>query len=187
MPAFQPGTIGNPGGRPKSLKDVRSLARKQSMNALHALIGVYTRPDGKIDRSADGKMVVAAAQTVLTWAYGKPPDYDPAREEPETKIDLTGLTIGQRKVLLETLSRVTTVPGSATDDGPDFEPERFAPEPMTLEAEPIEPVITMPETRGQRPAEEDPAVFVSKRATLQANAKKNMAKRRKRKQAKPKV
>lgn len=147
MPAFGPGNNANPGGRPKSLKDVQKLARNKSMDALHALIGVYTRPDGKIDRSADGRMVVAAAQTVLTWAYGKPPDYDPNREQPETKIDLSSLNVHQRRVLLETLARVTTVVDApAVDDGPQFDPTRFAEEPMVIDGEPVpnEPIPGKP-------------------------------------------
>ena len=35
------------------------------MDALTALIGVYTRPNGKLDRSVDRRVVAVAAQAVL--------------------------------------------------------------------------------------------------------------------------
>jgi hypothetical protein len=137
MPPFQVGQVGNPSGRPRTLRDVQRLARKRSMDALTALIGVYTRPDGLLDRSADGRIVVAAASTVLKWAYGEPPTYDPTQERPETRIDLEGMSLSHRRQMLEMMERVTTVIADAPDeneDSPDFDASRFADEPLVIEA-----------------------------------------------------
>lgn len=158
MPPIQPGEVRNPtGSRPRTLKDVQRLARKQSMDALTALIGVYKRPDGKLDRTADGRVVVAATSTVLKWAYGEPPTYDPTLERPETKIDLAGMSLDERRKLLAVMDRITTVVTDQTtdeEDGPDFDASRFATEPMTIEAQAELPPIWQPPGRaktGPRP------------------------------------
>ena len=143
-PLFPPGNVMNPGGRPRNLKDVRKLARKQSMDALHALIACYKTPDGKIARNVDGRVVVHAASTVLKWAFGEPPPYDPLSERPEERIDLTGLSLQERKRLLDTMSKVSTViaPDTDVDDGMDFDPSRFEPEPVQIEGEVVPPPQT---------------------------------------------
>lgn len=126
----------NPGGRPSSLKEVQQLARKKSINALHALIACYETPTGKIARDRDPRVVAIATQAVMKWAYGEPPAYDPTMEKPEMKIDLSGLTLEEKRILLAAMDRVSTVvaePGS--DDGPSFDVDRFEPEPVTIEAD----------------------------------------------------
>ena len=166
LPPIQPGEARNPSGRPKTLQDVRKLARKQSMDALTALIGVYKRPDGKLDRTTDGKTVVAAASAVLKWAYGEPPPYDPNLEKPETRIDLEGMSLQDRKRLLDAMNRVSTVIADSgnVDDGPDFDVTRFASEPMTIDAEPMPSMLAeMPRTtqrpkKPKRKAKKPPAV-----------------------------
>ena len=136
-PPFGPDNPGNPnpGARPAVLKDVQKLARKKSVDALHALVACYTTPDGKIARNVDGRIVVHAASKVLEWAFGTPPQYDPAQDKPETTIDLSGLSLAERRRLLETMERVSVIadPNAIVDDGPDFDPARFAPEPVEIE------------------------------------------------------
>lgn len=112
------------------------------MDALTFLIGVYTRPDGLLDRTVDGRIGVVAASTVLKWAYGEPAPYDPTMERPETKIDLDGMSLSERKKLLEVMDRITTVVSDTDtdqDDGPDFDASRFATEPLVIEAQPVAP------------------------------------------------
>jgi hypothetical protein len=124
------------------MKEVRVLARKQSMDALIALIGCYKRPDGKIDRAVDGRVVVAAASTVLKWAYGEPPPYDPNAEKSDVRINLEGMSLAERRRILEIMDRVETVAAdsdSGDDDGPSFDASRFAPEPVTIEADVVVP------------------------------------------------
>ena len=143
FPPMKPGTTLNPSGRPKGMKEIRSLARKKSLDALTALIGVYTLPNGKLDRQADGRVVVAAASTVLKWAYGEPPPYDPNAEKTDFKIDpesLARMPLQERRMLLATLGKLGTVAAdSVEDDGPDFDASRFADEPLTIEAAPEKP------------------------------------------------
>lgn len=140
MPPVQVGErrAAGPHAKPTTLRQVQHLARRRSLDALTALIGVYTRPDGMLDRTTDGRLVVAAASTVLKWAYGEPQPYDPTMERPETRIDLEGMTLAERKRLLEVMDRITTVVSDTDadqEDGPDFDPSRFATEQMVIEAQ----------------------------------------------------
>lgn len=136
MPPVQPGEVRAAfPGRPAVLRDVQQLARKKSLDALHALIACYTAPDGKIARNVDGRIVVHAASTVLKWAFGEPPPYDPNQDKPDTRIDLGGLSLAERRRLLDTLDRVSVVEDASApvDDGPEFDASRFAPEPVEIE------------------------------------------------------
>ena len=137
---FQPGQSGNPGGKPASLRDVQQLCRKKSVSAVHALIACIETPDGKIVRNADPRAVALVSSTLLKWGYGEPPPYDPTQEKPELRIDLSGLTLDERRMLLAAMDRVTTVATEHSHDtGPEFDPSRFEQEPPTIEAEPVTP------------------------------------------------
>jgi hypothetical protein len=61
---FLPGNNANPGGRPRSLRDVEALAREMSPEALNRLREIYMR--GK------GSASVRAAELVLAYGIGKP-------------------------------------------------------------------------------------------------------------------
>ena len=63
--AFKPGVSGNPGGRPKALKDVQDLARKFTRRAVLALARV-------IKESPDDRARIAASEALLNRAWGKP-------------------------------------------------------------------------------------------------------------------
>lgn len=160
LPPIRPGEARNPSGRPRTLRDIRRLARGESMDALIALIGCYKRPDGKIDRAADGKIVSAAAQAVIKIAYGDMPAYDPTMERPETRIDLEGMTLAERKHLLSVMDRITTVVTDPRDDdddeGPTFDPSRFSVEPPTIEAEPVAAVPPAPVKKPRKPRGKKP-------------------------------
>ena len=105
LPPWKPGVAPNPGGRPLSLKEVRALGKEASPDAMRAMIRIVRDVDEKGRNVEDGRVVVVAAQTILTWTYGKPPDYDPREDKPPVTIDTSVLTKEERTVLLSALRK----------------------------------------------------------------------------------
>lgn len=182
-----------PGGghtKPRTLRDVQRLARKESVDALISLVGCYKRPDGKIDRTADGRVVQAAASTVLTWAFGKAPDYDPNREKPAVKFDLSGLSIEEKRLMLRIMAKTTmteTTEGDDVeeDDGPTFDASRFATEPLTIEPGDADlPAVYLPQEIAARLEGSAKGVAVRQaKAALAAKARAKAKKKADRKKA----
>lgn len=65
MPKFEPGQSGNPGGRPKALKEIQELARSHAPAAIETLAILATSAESEQAR-------VAAANSILDRAVGKP-------------------------------------------------------------------------------------------------------------------
>ena len=63
---FKPGQSGNPGGRPRVLRDVQELAREKSPEAIETLSNIMH------DTKAPSAARVAAANALLDRGYGKP-------------------------------------------------------------------------------------------------------------------
>lgn len=63
--SFKPGVSGNPGGRPKSVKEVQTLASRYSVEALETLVVVMRT-------ARDPKEVRQAAVAILNRACGMP-------------------------------------------------------------------------------------------------------------------
>ena len=163
--------------KPRTLRDVQRLARKESVDALISLVGCYKRPDGKIDRTADGRVVQAAASTVLTWAFGKAPDYDPNRERPAVKFDLSGLSIEEKRLMLRimaktTMTETTEGDGIEEDDGPEFDASRFATEPLTIEGDGDPGAVYLPAEIAAERAGSAKGVAVRKAKAAEARAAK---------------
>lgn len=62
--AFKKGQSGNPGGRPKAVADLVALARSHAPDAFQRVVSLVNDPDPRVS--------LAAAQEVLSRAYGKP-------------------------------------------------------------------------------------------------------------------
>lgn len=62
---FVKGKSGNPGGRPKEVAEVRALAQQHSRKAIEVLASLLD--------SDDEKSKIAAANSILDRAVGKPP------------------------------------------------------------------------------------------------------------------
>jgi hypothetical protein len=80
---FKPGQSGNPGGRPKELKQIQSLARVRSVTALEVLTQIAT------DASASASARVAAAIAILDRGWGKPAQ---AVQSTITPVDINSLS-----------------------------------------------------------------------------------------------
>ena len=99
---FPPGVSGNPGSRPTHFREVREICRNKSA-AEQALIRIVEDVDHNGRNVKDGRVVVIAAQTILTWAYGKPPDYDPKEVRGNLRINTSILTPAEKHHLLALL------------------------------------------------------------------------------------
>lgn len=61
---FKKGQSGNPGGRPKAIKDLQAVAREHSPKAFARVLSLIDSDDARVS--------LAAAQEVLNRAWGKP-------------------------------------------------------------------------------------------------------------------
>lgn len=84
---WQPGVSANPGGRKNPLKEVQHLCRDRSLKSARALADIAEDPN------EDSARRIVAADKVLTWAFGKPPDYNPNEDEAR---ELSSLAPAQR-------------------------------------------------------------------------------------------
>ncbi|MBV8458414.1 MAG: hypothetical protein JO122_17570 [Acetobacteraceae bacterium] len=94
---WKPGESGNPSGRPAGLRAVQRAAREKTPDALRYLARVID------DDGGDRRSGIVAAQTILTWAYGKPPEFDPKEDRQGAKIDITRLPREQRRAFMDLL------------------------------------------------------------------------------------
>ncbi len=100
----------NPGGRGGEYQETVRLARQHSVQAMHKLI---TKMD-----SDDERVGLIATQSVLERAWGKPKEYDLSGEKPPIKVDVSRLTLPERKALLRMLDAIQINDGVGTVEPP---------------------------------------------------------------------
>jgi hypothetical protein len=121
LPPWRPGQSGNPSGRPRSLREVREICREACPDGARALAEIIRDRDenGKL-RERDGRVLAVVVQTLFTWGYRKPPDYDPREDKPRVVVDTSVLTPDERTLLLGMLRRglIKEVDPQAVADAP---------------------------------------------------------------------
>jgi hypothetical protein len=85
---FRPGVSGNPGGKPRELRDIQAAARAQSQEAIKALVDI-----ARYGRSEAAR--VSAATALLDRAFGKP-----AQTVHKTNQDISRLSDAEIAALL---------------------------------------------------------------------------------------
>ena len=126
---FAKGVVANPGGRMNPLKRVQRLARQKcepSIEVLSSIVDDWSKPvyarnrDGDlVEMERDPRPVIVAAQTLLTWGFGKPPDYNPDDDKPSLMVDLARLTPSQLALIRTMIESGAIRPGAVEDTDVD--------------------------------------------------------------------
>jgi hypothetical protein len=98
---IQPGEIRNPGGKGGLWQATQRFCREKSPQAaqkLYELLG-----------SDDERIVLMAADKLLYWGWGRPPNHDPNQDRSDTKFDLSSLSLIERRYLLSIIDRTAVV------------------------------------------------------------------------------
>jgi hypothetical protein len=82
---------------------VRDICREACPDGARALANIVRDLDENGRNREDGRVVVVAVQTLFTWAYGKPPDYDPREDKPAVTIHTSHLSPEDRAHMLRIL------------------------------------------------------------------------------------
>jgi hypothetical protein len=80
------GEARNPGGKGGLWQETQRYCREKSPEAAQKLHELMS--------SDDERVALMAADKLMTWARGKPPDYDPATDRSPPRFDLSKLTQG---------------------------------------------------------------------------------------------
>jgi hypothetical protein len=102
---------------------VRDICREACPDGARALANIMRDLDENGRNREDGRVVVVAVQTLFTWAYGKPPDYDPREDKPPVTIDTSHLSSEDRATMLRILRSGIL---RYTDGGPEPAPTEIA-------------------------------------------------------------
>lgn len=93
---WQPGQSGNPSGKGGNFVKAQSIYRENSPEAAQTMVDLLKDPDPRVRGFA--------ADKVMERAWGKPRDYDPKSEDPETQpIDPSQFTAKQRALVRQVL------------------------------------------------------------------------------------
>jgi hypothetical protein len=98
---WQPGQSGNPQGKSGRFQEAQRICREASPEAARKLVELISDDDPRIAGWASDK--------VVERAWGKPKDYDPREEQPETlPIDPSQFTHEQREMIKRALQLLLT-------------------------------------------------------------------------------
>ena len=103
---FRPGQVTNPRGRPKSVAEVRDLARKYTVEAIETLVEIMR------DAQCTPAVRVAAANALLDRGHGRPPQAIETSHD-TTLVVMTGIGRAPDQPLL--ITDVTDVPDETCD------------------------------------------------------------------------
>jgi hypothetical protein len=104
----QPGEVRNPSGKGGLWREAQRITREKSPDAARRLV--------ELMYSDDDRVALMAAEKVMVWSWGKPPDYDPREDRPPMTINTSILTHAERTMLLSILRRGLLVPSESVPD-----------------------------------------------------------------------
>jgi hypothetical protein len=109
---IRPGEVRNPTGKGGLWREAQRITREKSPDAARRLV--------ELMYSDDDRVALMAAEKVMVWSWGKPPDYVPREDRPPLTINTSILTRAERAMLLLILRRGLLVPN---EPGPDEAPQ----------------------------------------------------------------
>jgi hypothetical protein len=93
----RPGEVRNPTGKGGLWREAQRITREKSPEAARRL--------AELMDSSDERVALMAADKVLQWAWGKPPEFDPREDKPTSAIDVSVLSAAEQRMLLAWLRR----------------------------------------------------------------------------------
>jgi hypothetical protein len=88
----RPGEVRNPTGKGGLWREAQRITREKSPDAARRLV--------ELMYSDDDRVALMAAEKVMVWSWGKPPDYNPREDRPAMKIDTSIMSPEERAMLL---------------------------------------------------------------------------------------
>ena len=110
---FRPGESGNRNGVANPIRKLQRMCRELSFPAIQRCGEVVANDQ------EDPRLWIAATQILLTWGFGKPPDYNPDDDKPSLMVDLARLTPSQLALIRTMIESGAIRPGVVEDTDVD--------------------------------------------------------------------